>query len=163
MFFIYLAYSLDIVSCYRGIIPFYRCNNAYDIYKHHIAGMIMFSLMSPVLFLEYSQKIQYITNKILSVGFLSSLNEAIMIYGTFNKLSRLQSNLELLFKVYIFSINTDWNIYNTFTLIKLLNYKKMKHLPIYGVCFTSLIFYACLYPGLLQKSIHKLKRGLFIK
>ena len=155
---IYFAYFSDMLSCYTGVIPFYRCKNTKDIYRHHIAGLGILSLTLPSLFLVYQPKINSLINKIISVAFLSSLNEAIMIYGTTTKLSKKITSIELLFKIYIFSINTAWNIYNKFILMSYMNPPKIKYIPLYLFCIACFSFYKLLYPGLLMRIIYKFKQ-----
>ena len=48
--FIYFIYLLDIKSCYDGIIPFYRCKHAKDIYIHHFGALFILTLSVPSLF-----------------------------------------------------------------------------------------------------------------
>ena len=154
---IYWAYILDMLSCYKGVIPFYRCNNASDIYRHHTGALLLITLALPSLFGFYSNNINSQLNKIISIGFVSSLNEAIMIYGTSNKLGKFTTGIELLFKMYLFSFNAIWNSYKKYRLLTQLEYKS-SHIPLYLICVGGWSLYMSLYPKLLVKSMGKFKK-----
>ena len=155
---IFFAYC-DLLSCYQGIVPFYRCRETRGIYIHHISGMTLLAMTIPSWFNIYPSKINLLLTNIISNGFTSSLNEAVMIYGLSNKLSPFTQGLELLFKIYIFSFQAILNSYYYTSLFMLLNYK-FKMIPLYIVCFGGWSLYGVLYPGLLKASIYKFKKLL---
>jgi len=154
---IYWAYILDMLSCYNWVIPFYRCHNASDIYKHHLAGILLITMAVPSLFGIYSNNINSQLNEIISIGFVSSLNEAIMIYGTSNKLCKFTTGIELLFKMYLFSFNAIWNSSKKYKLLTQLEYK-LSHIPLYLICVGGWSLYMSMYPKLLVKSMEKFKK-----
>ena len=156
---IFFAYFCDLLSCYQGIVPFYRCRETRGIYIHHISAMTLLVMTIPSWFNIYTPKINLLLTNIISNGFTSSLNEAIMIYGLSNKLSPFTQGLELLFKIYIFSFQAILNSYYYTSLLMLLDYK-LKMLPLYVVCFGGWGLYLGLYPKLLRGSIYKFKKLL---
>jgi len=156
---IFFAYFCDLLSCYQGVIPFYRCRETRGIYIHHISSMTLLAMTIPSWFNIYPSKINLLLTNIISNGFTSSLNEAVMIYGLSNKLSPFTQGLELLFKIYIFSFQAILNSYYYTSLFMLLNYK-FKMIPLYIVCFGGWSLYGALYPGLLKASIYKFKKLL---
>ena len=151
---IYSSYFLDILSCYKGIIPFYRCSNTKDIYYHHIYALSLISLSIPSVFNIYSMNVYKKINSIISYAFVSSLNEAIMIYGVSYPLSFYIQQFELLFKIYLFSINAMINSKNIYYLLLSLRFK-YKHIPFYILCFGGWSMYITMYPSLLLKSVYK--------
>lgn len=156
---IFFAYFCDLLSCYQGVIPFYRCRETRGIYIHHISGMTLLAMTIPSWFNIYSPKINLLLSNIISNGSTSSLNEAIMIYGVSNRLSPFTQCLELLFKIYIFSFQALLNSYYSASLFMLLDYRLVM-LPLYFLCFGGWALYGILYPKLLKGSIYKFKKLL---
>ena len=156
---IFFAYFCDLLSCYQGVIPFYRCRETRGIYIHHISSITLLAMTIPSWFNIYSTKINLLLSNIISNGFTSSLNEAIMVYGVSNRLSPFTQGLELLFKIYIFSFQALLNSYYYASLLMLLDYR-LKMIPLYIVCFGGWGLYGTLYPKLLKGSIYKFKKLL---
>ena len=153
-FMIYSTYFSDMLNCYKGVIPFYRCHNTKDIYIHHMGALFIFTMTIPSMFVNNPIKNKLI-NKITSVAFVSSLNEAIMIYGTSYPMSRTLTAFELMYKIYLFSLNAYWN---SLYKIKLMSILESKDILLYIFCLSGLSFYILLYPRLLKGSIYKLQK-----
>lgn len=147
---------MDILSCYKGVIPFYRCNNTKDILIHHSFAISLLSLTTPSIFNIYNSKINNLLNTIISHAFVSSLNEAIMIYGTSFPVSKSLMAVELLYKIYLFSFNAILNSYYKIKLFKNLEYK-FGHIPLYLLIFGSGYVYFSMYTKLLKASVYKFK------
>ena len=156
---IYITYISDMISCYQGIIPFYRCKQTKDIYIHHLGALSILTMSLPSIFNIYPKNIYNIVNNIISNAFISSLNEAIMILGVSYHLPIYVKKFELLFKMYIFSINALLNSKNIYYLSSLLGYK-YKDVPLYFLCLGSFSMYYSLYPSLFRKSLYKYKQLL---
>ena len=154
LYIIYSTYLCDIFSCYKGIIPFYRCNNPRDIYAHHFGALSILSMTIPSLFTVNPVRNKLI-NRITDMAFVSSLNEAIMVYGTSYKMTKLLAAFELMYKVYLFSFHALINARNK---IKLMTILESDEKLLYAFCLSGLSFYVMLYPKLLKGSITKLNK-----
>ena len=89
------------------------------------------------------------------MAFVSSLNEAIMVYGTSYKMTKLLAAFELMYKVYLFSFHALINARNK---IKLMTILESDEKLLYAFCLSGLSFYVMLYPKLLKGSITKLNK-----
>ena len=152
LYIIYSTYICDIFSCYKGIIPFYRCNNTQDIYTHHLGALSILTMTLPSLFTNNPVRNKLI-NRITDMAFVSSLNEAIMVYGTSYKMTTPLTAFELMYKVYLFSFHALMNAENKIKLIKMLTPNDKL---LYMFCVSGLSFYIILYPKLLKGSVSKL-------
>lgn len=152
LYIIYSTYICDMFSCYKGIIPFYRCNNTRDIYLHHGGALSILTMTLPSLFTNNLVRNKLI-NRITNMAFVSSLNEAIMIYGTSYKMTKMLTFIELVYKVYLFSFHSLMNARNK---IKLMTMLTPDDKLLYIFCLSGLSFYIILYPKLLKGSVFKL-------
>ena len=72
------------------------------------------------------------------MAFVSSLNEAIMVYGTSYKMTKLLTTFELIYKVYLFSFHALMNAGNK---IKLITVLESDDKLLYTFCLSGLSIY----------------------